>query len=100
MNAFIETVSSNPVFLVVFIIILAVILYSLLKKLFKLALIALIAIIIFFGYIYLTEDKPEQKIQNYIEQGAEALDDVKDKAKEVGSDIKDKVDDYKKSGKE
>ena len=48
----------------------------------------------------MTEDKPEDKIQDYIEQGVEVLEDAKDKAGEVGSDLKKKVDDYKKSTKD
>ena len=96
MKEIIDTVSANPVLLVIIVVALAVIAYSILKKLFKLAAIVLIAILIFFGYIYLTHEEPEQEIQKYIEQGTEVLDSAKDKAEEVTDDLKEKLEEYKK----
>lgn len=97
MKEIVDVIGSNPLLLTILIVAAAVILYSLLKKLFKLAAILVLAVIVFFGYIYLTHDEPEKEIKKYIEQGTEVLETAKEKAGEVGDNIKEKVDEYKKS---
>ena len=96
MKEIIDVVSSNPVLLVILLVIAVVLVFSVLKKLFKIALFAVAAIIVFFGYIYFTNDEPEKEIQKYIEQGTEVLKTAKEKTSDAAELLKKTVDEYKK----
>lgn len=96
MKEIMDVVISNPVLLIILLLVIVVLLFSVLKKLFKMALLAVMAILIFFGYIYFTHDQPEKEIQKYIEQGSEVLKTAKEKTTEAAGTLKKKVDEFKK----
>ncbi len=96
MKEMIDAVSSNPVLLIILLLVIVILVFSVLKKLFKIALFAAAAILVFFGYIYFTNDEPEKEIQKYIEQGTEVLKTAKEKTTEAAGTLKKKVDEFKK----
>lgn len=95
MEQVIHQITSNPLLMVVAAIIAVLLVFSLLKKLFKLALMVVAAGIVIFGYVYLTSDNPEQDIQKMLNTGRQGLEQVKDKAREVGKELKEKVEQRK-----
>ncbi len=92
-------ITSNPLLMVIVAIIVILLVFSVLKKLFKLALMLVADAIVIFGYVYLTSDNPQQDIQKLIDQGKQGVEQIKDKAKEVGGDLKEKVDKLKEADK-
>ena len=96
MKEMIDAVSSNPVLLIILLLVIVLLVFSVLKKLFKIALFAVAAILVFFGYIYFTDDEPEKEIQKYIEQGTEVLKTAKGKTTDAAEKLKKTVDEYKK----
>ena len=90
-NNIITALNSDPVYLVIAIILSALILYSLVKKLVKLMIYLVAIFIIYLGYLYFTgqelpkdfneiKEKIEEGIEQVTEQGTEIIDKVvKDK---------------------
>tara|TARA_Y100001934_G_C11918359_1_gene570042 strand:+ start:184 stop:492 length:309 start_codon:yes stop_codon:yes gene_type:complete len=66
--------SSDPIYLVIAIILSALILYSLVKKLVKLMLYLLAIFIIYLGYLYFTGQDYPTNVNDIIEQGAEIIE--------------------------
>ena len=90
-NNIITALYSDPVYLIIGVILAALILYSLVKKLVKLMLYLSAILIIYLGYLYFTgqelpkdfneiKEKIEEGIEHVTEQGTEIIDKVvKDK---------------------
>ena len=85
-NNIIAALNSDPIYLVIAIILSALILYSLVKKLAKLMLYLVAIFIIYLGYLYFTgQDLPEnvndiiEKGTDIIEQGTEIIEEQIDK---------------------
>tara|TARA_Y100001970_G_scaffold143591_1_gene176473 strand:+ start:418 stop:717 length:300 start_codon:yes stop_codon:yes gene_type:complete len=86
LNNIITALYSDPIYLVIAVILSALILYSLVKKLVKLMLYLLAIFIIYLGYLYFTgQDLPTnvndiiEKGTGIIEQGTEVIEEQIDK---------------------
>ena len=75
-NNIINALYSDPVYLVIAIILSALILYSLVKKLVKLMLYLIAILIIYLGYLYFTGQELPKNINEIIDQGSGALEGV------------------------
>ena len=69
-NIIINALYSDPVYLVIAIILSALILYSLVKKLVKLMLYLVAILIIYLGYLYFTGQELPKDINEIIDQGS------------------------------
>jgi|TARA_B110001454_G_C12611140_1_gene388737 hypothetical protein len=69
-NNIINALYSDPVYLVIAIILSALILYSLVKKLVKLMLYLVAILIIYIGYLYFTGQELPKNINEIIDQGS------------------------------
>ena len=85
-NNIITALYSDPVYLIIGVILSALILYSLVKKLVKLMLYLSAILIIYLGYLYFTgQELPKdfneikEKIEEGIEQGTEIIEEQIDK---------------------
>jgi len=86
-NNIITALNSDPVYLVIAIILSALILYSLVKKLVKLMIYLVAIFIIYLGYLYFTGQDLPKNVNDIIEQGAEIIEEKI----EQGAEIIDKV---------
>lgn len=75
-NNIINALYSDPVYLVIAIILSALILYSLVKKLVKLMLYLIAILVIYLGYLYFTGQELPKNINEIIDQGSGALEGV------------------------
>ena len=92
MDSLIQQLTDKPILLAVALILVAVVVYALMKRLIKLALLLLVLLAVYFGYLYMTgQDFPEG-----VQKGQEMLEDVKDKASEFFNEHKDDIDKVKK----
>ena len=85
-NNIITALYSDPVYLIIGVILAALILYSLVKKLVKLMFYLFAILIIYLGYLYFTgQELPKdfneikEKIEEGIEQGTEIIEEQIDK---------------------
>ena len=88
-NNIITALYSDPVYLVIAIILSALILYSLVKKLVKLMLYLLAILIIYIGYLYFTGQDLPKNVNDIIDPVRETIENVGDKFNEV---IKENID--------
>ena len=75
-NNIINALYSDPVYLVIAIILSALILYSLVKKLVKLMLYLIAILVVYLGYLYFTGQELPKNINEIIDQGSGALEGV------------------------
>ena len=92
MSQIIETITGNPLYLIIAIIVGIVILFSVLKKLFKIAGILILIAVVLVGYIYFTYEEPETEIQKIIRKSTEAAETAKEKALDLKEDIQKEID--------
>lgn len=78
---------SNPILLIIAIVVVVFLGISLLKKLFKIAIYAVILVLLFLGYVWLTSDQPEKDVKKMIKQGTETIVKTKEQAKKVSSEL-------------
>ena len=95
-NNIITALYSDPIYLVIAIILSALILYSLIKKLVKLMLYVLAIFIIYLGYLYFTGQELPNNVNEIIDPVKETLEDVGGKINEV---IKENIDNNNKDDK-
>lgn len=89
LNAFIDTVTSNPIYLVIAVLGVLMVLVSLAKRLFKVALILLLVLAGYVGYLAYQGKDPESVIKEKVEELKDKdLDKVKDAADDVGDKLK------------
>ncbi len=101
MSDILDLLMSNPLYMVIGGIVSLGILIFLLKKVFKLAMILIIAVLAYGGYLYMTEDDPMKIIQQKLEKGKSAYQDIDDATKDIRREAIDKViDDVDKKLKE
>ena len=72
-NNIITALYSDPVYLLIGIILSALILYSLLKKLIKLVIYLLAILFLYIGYLYLTGQDLPKNVDEIINQGTEMI---------------------------
>ena len=82
-NNIIVALYSDPIYLIIAIILSALILYSLVKKLVKLMLYLVAIFIIYLGYLYFTGQDLPENVNDIISPVRETIEDVSDKVNEV-----------------
>ena len=89
-NNIITALYSDPVYLIIAIILSALILYSLVKKLVKLMLYLIAILVIYLGYLYFTGQDLPKNVNEIIEQGAEIIEQGTDAIeKQIDKVVKD-----------
>ncbi len=88
MESIINTLSSNPVFLIILVILVIVIIFSIVKRLFKLLIPLIILIGVYAGYLYVTGQKIPTTKEDIIKHGKEKIKVIKDEGEKI---LKDKV---------
>tara|TARA_B100001123_G_C15140223_1_gene959201 strand:+ start:523 stop:828 length:306 start_codon:yes stop_codon:yes gene_type:complete len=78
-NNILSALYSDPVYLLIAIILSALILYSLIKKLIKLMFYLLAVLIIYVGYLYFTGQDLPQNVDDIINPMRETIEDVSGK---------------------
>ena len=75
-----DTITGNVFYMILAIALIILIGYGFIKKLFKLAMVFAICLVVYIGYIAYTQgyDGVEQKIDNIIKGGEEAIKDAKE----------------------
>ena len=92
-NNIITTLYSDPVYLVIAVILSALLLYSLLKKLVKLVIYIAALIIIYLAYLYYSGQQIPQNVDELMNQGRETIE-------KVGNQVIDNIDKIIKNDKE
>ena len=95
-NNIINALYSDPVYLVIAIILSALILYSLVKKLVKLMLYLVAILIIYLGYLYFTGQELPKNINEIIDQGSKIGSEIIDKSTVIIEEKIEKVINNKK----
>ena len=96
-----DLLMSNPLYMVIGGIVLLGIFIFLMKKVFKLAMLLLIGVLAYGGYLYMTEDNPLKIIQQKLDKGKSAYQGIDDATKDIRREAIDKViDDVDKKLKE
>ncbi|MEA3296133.1 MAG: hypothetical protein U9Q27_03290 [Patescibacteria group bacterium] len=88
MESIINTLSSNPVFLIIFVILVIIIIFSIVKRLFKLLIPLIILVGLYAGYLYNTGQNIPTTKEDIIKHGKEKIEVIKDKGEKI---LKDKV---------
>ena len=75
-----DTITGNVFYMILTIALIILIGYGFIKKLFKLAMVFAICLVVYIGYIAYTQgyDGVEQKLDNIIKGGEEAIKDAKE----------------------
>ena len=73
-NNILTTLYSDPVYLLIAIILSALILYSLVKKLVKLMLYLLAILIMYIGYLYFTGQELPKNVNDIIQKGTDIIE--------------------------
>ena len=94
-NNIISALYSDPIYLVIAIILSALILYSVVKKLVKLMLYLTAIFVIYLGYLYFTGQDLPTDVNDILDKGRETIENVGEKIDNV---IKENID-KKKSDK-
>ena len=76
MQDILALVMSNPLYIAAAGVVGLVIFIFLMKKVFKLAMLLLLGVLVYGGYIYMTEDNPMKVIQQKLEVGKSAFKDI------------------------
>ncbi len=74
---------TDPIFLVIFIVLVIVFFFGIIKKLLKLALVVFLAIVVYLAYFHFTEQEVPVEVRQSLEQGREAAGELLEKTKEV-----------------
>ena len=85
MQAILDTILENPIYLILSIALIILIVYSVVKKLFKLALVVSIGLLIYLGYIYYQggEDGLKKTKDSLIKKAKDTKDNLLKKAEET-----------------
>jgi F0F1-type ATP synthase membrane subunit b/b' len=101
----IQQLFADPTFVTVALVLAVIITLALFKKLFKIAMLLISLAILYGVYLIYTGEDPDPAIQDALERGKEAVEEVVDKANEVSEDLpgvleSDAVQDLKEQGEE
>ncbi len=101
MQDILAQVMDNPLYMAAAGFLGLVVFIFLIKKVFKLAMLALLSLLAYGGYIYMTEDNPMKVIQQKLNMGKSAVEELDDATKGLRREAIDKViDDVDKRLKE
>jgi len=84
-------IMSDPLYMAVAGFLALILVIFLLKKVFKLAMLGLLALLAYGGYIYMTEDDPMKVIQQKLDSGKSTIQDLDEATKDMRKDALDKV---------
>ena len=100
MESILDTLTSNPLYMVGAAVLGIVILVFLLKKVFKLAIILLILGIGYVGYLYFTDSNPQKTIEKQLKAGKKKIEEVDKATQDVRKDLDKVLEDVDKQLKE
>lgn len=83
MDAFIGTLTSNKILLLIIILSASLLIYSILKRLLKIIVIAIIALAIYLIYMNYTGQEPVGRIQNFFNEGVKGLNKLQQKTEQI-----------------
>jgi len=83
MESFLNTLTSNKILLLILILSASLIIYSIIKRLLKVIVIAIIALAIYLFYMNYTGQKPDNRIQNYYNEGVKELNKLQKKSEHI-----------------
>ena len=72
---------TEPLFLGIFVVLLVIFFFGIIKKLLKLALVVFLALVVYFAYFHFTGQEAPVDIQQSLEEGKQAVEQVKEKTK-------------------
>ena len=84
-NNIITTLYSDPIYLIIAVILSALLLYSLIKKLVKFMLYVLAVLVLYLAYLYYSGEEIPKNINEIIDQGKETIE-------RVGEQVIDNID--------
>ena len=84
-NNIITTLYSDPIYLIIAVILSALLLYSLIKKLVKFMLYVLAVLILYLAYLYYSGEEIPKNVNEIIDQGKETIE-------RVGEQVIDNID--------
>ena len=93
-DGWIETLTNllqNPFFLILAIILAATLVFGLIKKLFKLAMIVLVAFVVYIGYLLWTGQDVPTSIEDVKETMKETVSNSKENAEDTKEAVEEKV---------
>lgn len=91
MQEIFDTMMSNPMYIAIAGGLGLFTLLFLLKKLFKLAMIVILIIAVYAGYLYMTEPDPAKAFQEKLEEGKSTLNDLDDASQDMRKEAVDKI---------
>lgn len=100
MESIIESLTSNPMYMVGAAVLGLVILVFLLKKVFKIAIIVIVLGLGYVGYVYFTDGNPKRTLEKQFKSGKEKFEDVDKATKDMRKDLDKVLDDVDKQLKE
>jgi uncharacterized protein YacL len=83
LEAFIESVTSNKVLLVIIVLSVSLIIYSIIKRLLKLVIIVIIALVLYLFYMNYTGQQPPGEVQKYYNEGVKELNKLQEKQEHI-----------------
>ncbi|MBC8477962.1 hypothetical protein H8D51_00295 [bacterium] len=90
---------NDPIFLGIFVVLVVIFFFGIIKKLLKLALVVFLAIVIYLAYFHFTDREVPIDVQESLEQGKQAAQQVMTKTREVVEEGKRLLDDqHQESG--
>jgi hypothetical protein len=74
---------NDPIFLGIFVVLVIVFFFGIIKKLLKMAFVIFLAIVIYLGYFHFTDQSVPVEVQESLDGGKEAAQQVIDKTRDV-----------------
>lgn len=87
METIINTITSNKILLLIFILLTSLIIYSILKRLVKIIIILLIALALYLGFMNYKGEKNEDFIQKYLNKGETEMKELQKKKDKISETI-------------
>ncbi len=101
MQDILDLILSNKIYMIATVVVGLGLLIFLMKKVFKLFLLVVFIALGYAAFIYMTEDDPMKVIQQKMDSGKNAIEDIDDVTKDIRREAIDKViDDVDKKLKE
>ncbi len=91
MQDIIELIMSNQIYMIAAAVVALFLIIFLIKKVFKMAMIGIAMILVYVGYLYMTEDDPLKSIQAKLDKGKSAVSDIDDATRDMRREGIDQV---------
>ena len=83
---------NDPIFLTIFVVLVIVFFFGIIRKLLKLAFVVFLAIVVYLAYFYFTDQPVPVDLQESLNDGKQAAQQVIDKTREVIEEGKKRID--------